>query len=114
MNPDSSRARVAAAPATAMLLAITDDLAAHVECGDLPGAKAHIKNLALAWDSAEAGLKPRAAEHWPVLDQAIDSALAALRPEAATEADGKSALSALLGSFNSWQGKAGLRGEQTS
>ncbi|WP_336168661.1 hypothetical protein [Acinetobacter sp. 161(2023)] len=74
-----------------------------VDKGDLPAAKARIKDLELAWDSAEAGLKPRAADDWHVLDKSIDQALAAVRADPAKQADCKNAMTQLLKTFDMLQ-----------
>jgi len=84
---------------------VATDVAIIVDKGDLPAAKARIKDLEVAWDSAEAGLKPRAADDWHVLDKAIDKSLSALRADTQSQADCKATIAALLKTFDTLEGK---------
>lgn len=84
---------------------IAADVAVILDRGDLPTAKTCIKDLEIAWDSAEGGLKSRAADDWHVLDKSIDHALSALRADSPNQADCKVALSVLLKTFDSLQAR---------
>lgn len=84
---------------------IARDVKTLVDQGKLSEAKTRIKDLEMAWDSAEAGLKPRAADDWHVLDKQIDAALTALRADQPNQADCKAAMDNLVKAFDRFQAK---------
>ena len=104
--PNSSTVKVASQLGDLMRFRlIATDVAADIDKGDLAAAKVRVKDLELAWDGAEAGLKPRAAEDWHVLDKAIDQVLKNLRADTPNKADSKQASDKLIEIFNAFDGK---------
>jgi uncharacterized membrane-anchored protein len=83
---------------------IVTDVNAKVARNDLAAGKARIKDLEVAWDDAEAGLKPRDPGKWHQLDGEIDDALSALRAGNASRSDCSSTLATLLSTLNKYDG----------
>ena len=84
--------------------AIVADTKTLADKGDLAGAKTRIKDLEVAWDDAEAGLKPRDATKWHQLDDQIDAVLTALRAGSPSQSDCAQSLQALAASLNQFDG----------
>ncbi|WP_432968324.1 COG4705 family protein [Dactylosporangium sp. CA-233914] len=83
---------------------IVSDVQAKVTQSDLAGAKTRVKDLEVAWDDAEAGLKPRDATKWHQIDDQIDAVLTALRASSPAQADCASAVGSLLNTLNKFDG----------
>ncbi|WP_436535475.1 COG4705 family protein [Actinoplanes sp. HUAS TT8] len=83
---------------------ITADLQAKVAASDLAGGKTRVKDLEVAWDDAEAGLKPRDSAKWHVLDGQIDEVLTALRAANPSQAGCAAKLTTLAGTLNQYDG----------
>ncbi|WP_433202321.1 hypothetical protein ACQP00_32140 [Dactylosporangium sp. CS-047395] len=83
---------------------IVSDVRAKVAQHDLAGARTRVKDLEVAWDDAEAGLKPRDATRWHQLDGQIDDVLTALRAANPSETACASAVTALMNTLNTFDG----------
>ncbi|MFJ6951715.1 COG4705 family protein [Micromonospora aurantiaca (nom. illeg.)] len=83
---------------------IVTDVKEKVAQNDLAGGKARVKDLEVAWDDAEAGLKPRDSARWHQLDDQIDAVLTALRASSPVRGDCASAVDTLLATLNQYDG----------
>ncbi|GLW34214.1 COG4705 family protein [Actinoplanes regularis] len=84
--------------------AIVADVQAKVAKNDLAGGKSRVKDLEVAWDDAEAGLKPRDSGKWHHLDDQIDEVLTALRAGHPAQADCAAKLATLDSTLNQFDG----------
>ena len=83
-----------------MFRGIAADVASIVNKGDLPAAKARIKDL----EVAEAGLKPRAAKDWHALDKTVDHALTSLRADIPNQANCQEAMARMIQTMDQLSG----------
>ncbi|MDT5043595.1 MAG: hypothetical protein QOE51_4580 [Actinoplanes sp.] len=84
--------------------AIAADVQARVAKNDLAAGKASVKNLEVAWDDAEAGLKPRDSAKWHQLDGQIDDVLTSLRAGQPSQSECNANLSTLITTLNKFDG----------
>src|SRR6478752_2651406 len=83
---------------------IATDVQAKVSANDLPAATAKVKDLEVAWDGAEAGLKPRDPADWHTLDGQIDDVLTSLRAGSPNQANCAANLTTLIDTLNIYDG----------
>ncbi|MET8912461.1 hypothetical protein [Micromonospora sp. NPDC004551] len=83
---------------------IVTDVKEKVAKNDLVGGKARAKDLEVAWDDAEAGLKPRDSAKWHQLDDQIDAVLTALRASNPVQGDCASAVDTLMTTLDQFDG----------
>jgi hypothetical protein len=83
---------------------IVTDVKKKVAENDLVGGKARAKDLEVAWDDAEAGLKPRDSARWHRLDDQIDAVLTALRASNPVQGDCASAVDTLMATLDQFDG----------
>ncbi|MGI5239957.1 COG4705 family protein [Dactylosporangium sp. CA-139066] len=83
---------------------IVADVQGKVAKNDLAAARTRVKDLEVAWDDAEAGLKPRDAAKWHQLDDQIDAVLTALRASQPAQPDCASAVAKLMNTLNTYDG----------
>ena len=84
--------------------AIVTDVQAKVAKNDLAGGKTRVKDLEVAWDDAEAGLKPRDSTRWHQIDDQVDAVLTSLRAAGPVKAECAAAASTLLSTLNQFDG----------
>jgi uncharacterized membrane-anchored protein len=84
---------------------IADDVQTKVAANDLTGATTRVKDLEVAWDGAEAGLKPRDPAVWKQLDGDIDGVLTSLRSNHPTQADCTANLRTLTTALEHFNGR---------
>ena len=75
---------------------IASDTLALVDKGDIPAARARVKDLETAWDKAESTLKRKDKSTWTALDGMIDAALTSLRTPNPKPAACQASLKALV------------------
>jgi uncharacterized membrane-anchored protein len=83
---------------------IAADVQSRVAKNDLAGAKTEVKDLEVAWDDAEAGLKPRDSAKWHQLDDEIDAVLTTLRAGHPTRSACRASLTTLIANLNKFDG----------
>lgn len=109
VGPKAASARRQVHPTTALgnlsrFAAIIDQVQAKVAKNDLANAKVRVKDLEVAWDDAEAGLKPRDPGKWHQLDDEIDAVLTSLRAGNPSQSDCAATLAALTATLNEFDG----------